>query len=478
MSHRPSEGHLADGALGCEPATLIMSDETGKLGDTTQPTSGSHAVEATAPELTLTWIYDAAYKGSDVLRAARVRIGRGSQCHVRLEHASVSREHAELYRQGPITAVRDLGSTNGTYLNGSRCEHGVLSEGCVLRVGDCVGVVGMLLRGVEPVRFGELAPGLLGGPTLGAEVATLKATAKSDVPIMIIGETGSGKERIARAIHELSGRGGGFHALNCSALSATLAETELFGHERGAFTGADRAREGHLRAAHRGTLFLDEIADLPLSIQTKLLRAVEEGAVTPVGATQAVPFDARIVVAAQEPLERYVERKTFRADLYARLAGFRFDAPPLRRRRDEIPGLFFAFLEKHGRPPLTVVTARLLERLCTHDWPGNVRELELCARKLVALARSEEQLSSDWVARILPGPAATASASGPSTGARDRNDHDLRRLNAALVAHDRNMSAAAASIGISRRRAYRLLGARASIAEPEEADQAPPREKA
>jgi hypothetical protein len=436
-----------------------MSEETGKPGDTTQPTSGSRAVEAVARDLTLTWIYDGAYRGHDVLRVSRLRVGRGPECHIRLEHASVSREHAELYRQGPIFALRDLGSTNGTYVDGARSDHGVLSEGTVIRIGDCVGIVGALPRGTEPMRFGELAPGLLGGPTLGAEVATLRAMAQSDVPIMIIGETGSGKERIARAIHDLSGRRGSFHALNCSALSAALAETELFGHERGAFTGADRARDGHLRAAHAGTLFLDEIADLPLPIQTKLLRAVEECEVTPVGATQTIPFDARVVVAAQQPLEHYVERGTFRADLYARLAGFRVEAPPLRRRRDEIPGLFFAFLEKHGQAPLPGVAPRLLERLCIHTWPGNVRELELCARKLVALARGEQQVTSDLLTRLLPELPATPTANCATTGASDRNQHDLRRLSAALATHGDNLTAAAASIGISRRRAYRLLAA-------------------
>ncbi len=456
-----------------------MSNHTGKLGETTQPTSGSRAVAAVARDLTLTWVYDGAYRAHDVLRVARLRVGRGPQCHIRLEHASVSREHAELYRQGPIFAVRDLGSTNGTYVNGARTEHAVLSEGTVIRVGDCIGIVGALPRGTQPTRFGELAPGVLGGPTLGAELTTLEASAESDVPVVIVGETGSGKERIARAVHVLSGRRGSFHALNCSALPSALAEAELFGHERGAFTGADRARDGHLRAAHGGTLFLDEIAELPLPIQAKLLRAVEEREVTPVGATQGVSFDARIVVAAQEPLERYVQRKTFRADLYARLAGFRFEAPPLRRRRDEIPGLFFAFLEKHGQRPAPSVPPRLLERLCVHDWPGNVRELELCARKLVALGQEAEPLSAGVVARLLGEP-----ASGPplpvscaAVGSRGRNEYDLARLTAALAAHDRNLTAAAASIGISRRRAYRLLDAsRGSGCEPQETREGPAEE--
>jgi DNA-binding NtrC family response regulator len=456
-----------------------MSNQTGKLGETTQPTSGSRAVAAVAHDLTLTWVYDGAYRAHDVLRLARVRIGRGPQCHIRLEHASVSREHTELYRQGPIFALRDLGSTNGTYVNGIRTEHAVLTEGTVIRVGDCIGIVGALQRGSDPTRFGELAPGLLGGSTLGAELATLQASAQSDVPVVIVGETGTGKERIARAVHHLSGRRGSFHALNCSALPPTLAEAELFGHERGAFTGADRARDGHLRAAHTGTLFLDEIADLPLPIQAKLLRAVEEREVTPVGSTQAVHFDARIVVAAQEPLERYVERKTFRADLYARLAGFRFEAPPLRHRRDEIPGLFFAFLEKHGQPPLPSVAPRLLERLCVHDWPGNVRELELCARKLVALGREAEPLSADMLSRLLGDsvPAPPPPVSGVSGGARDRNDHDLARLKAALATHQRNLTAAAASIGISRRRAYRLLEAsRGSGPDPDDPHEGPAEE--
>jgi transcriptional regulator of acetoin/glycerol metabolism len=433
-----------------------MSEKIGGGSETTEPTGGPGQIEAQGGDLMVQWVLGGEYRERSVLRAARLRIGRGSTCHVRLDHPSVSREHAELYRQGPIYAVRDLGSTNGTHLNGSRTEHGVLRTGDVLRVGDYVGIVGMLPRAAETSRFGELAPGLFGGPTLAAALAVAKVSASTDIPFVIIGETGAGKERIARAIHHLSGRPGRFHALNCAALPATLAEAELFGHERGAFTGAERAREGHLRAADRGTLFLDEIADLGAAVQAKLLRALETHEVTPVGTTECVSFDARVIVATQEPLECYVERKAFRADLYARLAGFQLEAPPLRRRRDEIIGLFAHFLRIHGTGEPPAVEPKLAERLCLHDWPNNVRELELFTRKLLALKQDEKVLTCQLAARLWTDVAAPA-APAQTTGFRERRVHESARLQAALSTHGNNMTAAAASIGISRRRAYRLL---------------------
>jgi transcriptional regulator with PAS, ATPase and Fis domain len=309
---------------------------------------------------------------------------------------------------------------------------------------------------VETVAFGELAPGLFGGRSLAPAIALTKAGAPTDIPMVIVGETGTGKELFARAVHQFSGRRGRFHALNCSALPPTLAEAELFGHERGAFSGADRARPGHLKIADGGTLFLDEIADLPLSIQAKLLRALEQGEATPLGSAQPVPFHVRIVAATHEPLEHYVKRGTFRADLLFRLAGFRIEVPPLRNRREDIAGLFFHMLKKHAQRERLGVEIELLERMCLYDWPGNVRELELFTRKLLALRANECTLRREFADGILPDAPAPA-AIAHVTGRSDRREHDLSRLNAALVTHENNLTAAAATVGISRRRAYRLL---------------------
>jgi DNA-binding NtrC family response regulator len=437
--------------------------------NTTARTGGTDDHGTRERELAIQWVHGSAYAERHTLRGARLRIGRGEECHLRLEHPSVSREHAELLRQGPIFSLRDLGSTNGSHLNGRRTEHAVIADGDVLRFGDFLGIVRLCDRTDEETPFSELAPGLWGGATLRAVLQTAQAAARTDVPIVLLGETGTGKECVARAAHHFSGRSGPFHALNCSTLPAELAEAELFGHSRGAFTGADRARIGHLRAADRGTLFLDEISELPLAIQAKLLRALEQREVIPLGETESVSIDARIVVAAQQPLERFVEQGAFRADLHERLAGFRFDLPPLRARREDVPGLFFHMLERYGAGLRQKTDVKLLERLVLHDWAGNVRELELCTRKLLGLYASEPVLRREFADGVLKEKSGVLSTTGVERS-EDRREHDLRRLTAALEETNGNLSAAAASIGISRRRAYRLLGKRTNGATESETD--------
>jgi transcriptional regulator of acetoin/glycerol metabolism len=436
-----------------------------RSGDTTAPTGGETRVDIVPTELAIQWVFGAAYTSESVLRGARLRVGRGECCHVRLEHASVSREHAEIQRQGPIYALRDLASTNGTRLNGRRVDHAVLSEGDVLRIGSYVGVVLARPRSLEQQPFGELAPGLFGGATLRSSLASAFAAAATDLPFVLVGETGTGKERVARAIHCLSGRRGRFHALNCSALPPALAEAELFGCVRGAFTGAERSRPGHLRAAHGGTLFLDEIADLPREVQAKLLRSLEEGCVVPLGDTEAVATDVRIVCASHTALELLVQGQRFRADLHARVAGITLELLPLRRRRDEIPGLFFHLLEKHGSRQQPAIDPKLVEGLCLYAWPGNVRELELFTRRALALRRDRAELGGDLVEQLLvstPRPAALT----PRVEQRyhSRREQDLDRLRSALRNTSGNLTAAAASAGISRRRAYRLLAGDGSTA--------------
>jgi DNA-binding NtrC family response regulator len=425
-------------------------------------------------ELAIQWIVNSKLAGIAPLRAGRLRVGRGDDCHLRLEHASVSREHAELYRQGPIFALRDLQSTNGTWVNGVRVEHTAIAEGDVLRFGDCLGIV----LGLEPDsatrEFGSLAPGLWGGASLASAVANAKAAAQSDLPIVLVGETGVGKERIARALHHWSGRSGRFHAVNCSTVPVALAEAELFGHQRGAFTGADTSRSGHFQAGNGGTLFLDEISELSLDVQAKLLRAVEEREVIPLGTAAALRVDVRIIGAAHQHLDALVEQQKFRADLCARLAGFIVEVPPLRRRREEIPGLCLKLLEKHASGPAPRVAPALLEWLCLREWPGNVRELELMLRKLLALHGGESVLRLSFAQELAKTSFTTAAGATPSakSGFRDRRESDLHRLRQALTRTNGNLTAAAGAIGISRRRAYRLLDAAKS-----ETDQQPSEEE-
>src|SRR6185503_9419070 len=236
----------------------------------------------------------------DTLKGGKLTLGRDSSADICVEGSGVSRCHAELYRQGPLYVLRDLGSTNGTWLGGKRVEHAPVQPGSVLRLGECVGTF-VEGRGEQP-RFGELAPGLLGGRAMEPLLARLRLAAKSDLPILLLGETGTGKERFARAAHGFSGRAGPFFALNCAALPEHLAEAELFGYRRGAFTGAERANQGYFRAAHNGTLFLDEMPELSAAMQAKLLRVVEDGQVLGLGEASTVSVNVRLLSASQQPL--------------------------------------------------------------------------------------------------------------------------------------------------------------------------------
>ncbi len=287
---------------------------------------------------------------------------------------------------------------------------------------------------------------------------------------MIHGETGTGKEWTARAIHEWSGRAGPFLAVNCAALPESLAEAELFGYRRGAFTGAERASPGYFRAAHGGTLLLDEIVELPLALQAKLLRVLEQREVVPLGEPTPVPVDVRIVAAAQQPMAEAVEENEFRADLYARLDGLAVRLPPLRDRIEDVPGLLEVKLrEKLGRTP--ALDWRFVERLCVHDWPFNVRELDLVVRRIAALYADEPVLRVAHLPERFHGTRRPSEAprldaketATPREKSRDRDEGDTTRLLAALRKHRGNVARASGEANISRQRAYRLMGARPDV---------------
>jgi transcriptional regulator with PAS, ATPase and Fis domain len=272
--------------------------------------------------------------------------------------------------------------------------------------------------------------------------------------VLIEGETGSGKERLARLIHDASGRTGTFLALNCAAVPEAIAEAELFGYRKGAFTGAERASPGHLRAAHGGTLLLDEIADLPASLQTKLLRALEQREVLPLGESTPVKVDVRVVAACQMPLRQAVSEGRFRGDLFARLDGVTVALPPLRERKEEIVFVFSELVKEHsgGAPP--AFEPRLVEALCTYEWPFNVRELDLLVRRLLVLHGTQSMLKRSFL------PERMSEAESPP---EDRDERDLAALSAALRRHRGNVARAAQEASISRQRAYRLMEGRADL---------------
>jgi DNA-binding NtrC family response regulator len=409
------------------------------------------------------------HKHRTALGASPVTLGRGQACSPALEGSRVSRQHARIAWDGPVLVVEDLDSRNGTYVDGARITRAPVGEGSVLRLGEWVAIVGRYRAPDDSPTFGLLAPGMVGGPKLARVLELLQRAARSNLPVVIEGETGTGKECVSRAVHIWSGRQGPFVAMNCAAVPEALAEGELFGYRKGAFTGASRGNPGHFRTAHGGTLLLDEFTELPLALQAKLLRVLEQREVLPLGESRPVPVDVRVVVAAQEPLSAALAHKRLRADLYARLDGVTVQLPPLRQRLEDVVPLFEHFILEMsgGHPPR--VEAELVEQLCLYDWPFNVRELELVVRRLLVLAGHEPMLRRHHLpARICAGaqPAPEVSAPSPVASmvpppaARSREDEDERDL-AALLAELRrqggNVSRASAVVGLSRARAYRLM---------------------
>jgi transcriptional regulator with PAS, ATPase and Fis domain len=299
---------------------------------------------------------------------------------------------------------------------------------------------------------------LFGGPEIAELLAPLKRAATSTLPVLLLGDTGTGKERLARATHHFSGRKGPFLAVNCAALPEQLAEAELFGYRRGAFTGAERASPGYFRAAHGGTLFLDEMPELSLALQAKLLRVLEDGQVMSLGESAAFGVDVRIVSASQQPLRELVASGRLRQDLAARVNGLEVRIPPLVARRADVPQLFAQFLKQQsgGRPP--AVEARLIEALCLHDWPENVRELELLTRRLLAVHGHEPTLRRQFLpAELAALNEDVGAGKRPSAPPQNRREHDLSRLKRELESNGGNVKAASEALGISRQRAYRLL---------------------
>ncbi len=275
--------------------------------------------------------------------------------------------------------------------------------------------------------------------------ARIRRVAPSDAAVLVTGETGVGKELVAQALHALSGRADGpLIAVNCAAISGTLFEAELFGHERGAFTGADQARPGRIRAAHGGTLFLDEVGELPLEAQAKLLRVLQDGQVTPVGGERAVPADIRLVCATNRDLGREVEGGRFRADLYYRIDVVRLRVPPLAERRDDLPALVRRLIERaadeQGRPAPRLAEAALAA-LTAQSWPGNVRQLDNALRRALVMAEATIEREHLDLASARP-----AVAGAFPTLAEIEAGHVL----AALTRTGWNKSEAARLLGVSR----------------------------
>jgi DNA-binding NtrC family response regulator len=291
---------------------------------------------------------------------------------------------------------------------------------------------------------------------------TAARVASTDATVLIQGESGTGKELVARAIHTASPRASGpFVAVDCGAIAEGVLESELFGHTRGAFTGAQAARRGLFEEAHHGTLFLDEIGDVGPNLQARLLRALQEGTIRRVGANDPITVDVRIVAATNRDMEAAVKQGTFRADLYYRLHVVSIRIPPLRERREDIPLLAEHFAQKHGRPEGSAISPEAREILVAYDWPGNVRELENAVARALALNPSGVVIPEDLpdairLARPEPSPVPLPPPGDRPTLA----ELERRYASQVLLETGGNKTRAAEVLGIDRKTLYRILGER------------------
>jgi two-component system response regulator GlrR len=390
--------------------------------------------------------------------SAELTIGSASGNQLVLSDPTVSRHHCAIRVTQRGFQLRDLGSTNGTWLANHLIETAYLKPGSPFRVGT----VALRFERLDDLIHEELSveDGL--GDALGASpamrqiFATLAKLAPSDSTVLLEGETGTGKGLISDLIHRQSRRANGpFVVVDCASIPATLIESELFGHEKGAFTGAQAARPGAFEAANGGTVFLDEIGELPLDLQAKLLRALEERLVKRLGSVRTIRLDVRVIAATNRDLREEVNRGRFRADLYYRLAVLQLRLPPLRERREDIPLLVHHFYRVFTGDDDAVAPGALVAQLADHRWPGNVRELRSAVERAV--------LAIDAVLITEHAPAsAPALTYDERLSFREAKDRAVagweRQYLADLIArHDGNLSRAARAARMDRAHLRELL---------------------
>lgn len=401
--------------------------------------------------------------GREVSESAGISLASDTRC---------SRHHAVVHLAtglaGHVATLKDCDSKNGTFVNGVRIQRSLLSDGDVLRIGNTL----FLFRLASSQQVDGEIPSLVGrSPAVCRLRHGLTELAPSSAPVLLLGEPGVGKELGARALHERSRRPGPFVPCNCAGITETLADSLLFGHERGAFSGAHDNREGLFRAAEGGTLFLDEVAELPLAVQAKLLRALQESEILPLGRTRPLRINVRIVAATNRDLQQAVARGSFRDDLLSRLKGAIITLPPLRARREDILCLLGHCLGRRVN-----LTPRLAEALVLYHWPHNVRELTHLANALRQVADTAQELDLPAVQERLipinnPGPLLQGEAPYALSGSSEPMDPAVRGASkpSSVPALSKevlerlgqesgwNVSKIAALVGRSRRQVRRLL---------------------
>jgi two-component system response regulator AtoC len=387
-----------------------------------------------------------------LLGLGKLVIGRAATCDIVIDHETISRQHAALHVTADGVTVEDLGSANGTSVGGIALETGS-------RAPVPLGAM---------IAFGEVIALLRTGPNEDKAAPSsrpdeIERVAATHLPVLIMGETGVGKEVVAETLVAKSPRRKApFVRINCAALTESLFESELFGHERGAFTSADRAKPGLLETADGGTVLLDEVGELPLAAQAKLLRVLESGEVTRVGAVASKRVDVRFLAATNRDLAAMVDMGTFRADLLYRLDGITVRVAPLRERTSEIPTLARQLLEsacKVSGRKAPLLGDEAIDRLVRHDWPGNVRELRRVMERVAALVPGAVIAQSDLEPLLVSAMARVSRPPPPpsSTGSlRDEVKSEVEsiertRIEDALRRAAGNQTQAAKLLGISRR---------------------------
>jgi two-component system response regulator GlrR len=382
-----------------------------------------------------------------------------------LHDPAVSRHHCAISATPLGFLIKDLGSKNGSFLAGYRVEAAFLKDGATLRLGNSVLRFEILAERVsEPLsREGEFGRLLAQSTAMRKMFAAMPKVAQSDLTVLLEGETGTGKGLLAEAIHKASARKDApFIVVDCSAMPAGLIEAELFGYLKGAFTGAVAARPGAFEAANGGTVFLDEIGELPLEMQPKLLRALEERTVKRIGATTPLQLDVRLIAATNRDLRREVNRGTFRSDLFYRLCAIPLRIPPLRERPEDIPLLVAHFYRQVAPIPGNAPSAEFMKAMSAHDWPGNVRELRSAVERAALMEDPDVWRSFAEPAQLDEAPRSSfAPDEGalPFRAAKERAvaawEHAyLERL---VTANNGNLSAAARQARMDRNHLRELL---------------------
>ncbi len=434
-------------------------------------------------------------------QSGRVTLGRAPEADVTVDDPEMSRLHAAIF-VGPSLRLRDLGSSNGTRLDGRALgpdEDAPLPLGSAFEVGSTLAVVqpaapsiadpgtAEAVRDVAPPESGMRARVVVVDPAMSALHRMVERVAVGEISVLLLGETGVGKEVFAERVHQLSPRAKGpFVRLNCAALTESLLESELFGHEKGAFTGAVNARVGLLESAAGGTVFLDEVGELPASVQVRLLRVLEERKVLPVGARQPRPIDVRVVSATHRDLESEITAGRFRMDLWFRLNGVSLVVPPLRERVTEIDALASLFLAEACARSKIVTSPRVspeaLAALKRWRWPGNLRELRNVTERAALLATdgviTEEHLPDAMRAAkvsmpavaTMPPPAMATPSAEPQSMREKLEAMERQRMMEALTECGGNQTRAAAQLGMPRRTFVFKL-ARYGIARPRKPDE-------